>query len=99
MEYYGNYSNLEYVGGGYTTLSSPFSGISTPGQNASCSNPNHLNTSFISSADHTSGFGFMLVVDGSTSGSGQYFWKGGYNGQGFCGLTIDKVYTFSYWVK
>lgn len=99
MEYYGNYSNFEYVGGGYTTLSSPFSGISTPGQNASCLNPNLFNTSFISSADHTSGFGFMLVVDGSTLGTGQYFWKGGYNGQGFCGLTIDKVYTFSYWVK
>lgn len=99
MEYYGSYSNFEYAGGGYTTLSSPFSGVSTPGQNASCTNPIHFNTSFISSTDHSSGYGFMLVADGSTMGGGQYFWKGGYNGQGFCGLTVDKVYTFSYWVK
>lgn len=99
MEYYANYSNFEYIGGGYTTLTAPYSGTSVPGQNASCSNPKTFNNSFISSADHSSGFGKMLVVDGSTSGNGQYFWRGGYNGQGFCGLTIGSVYTFSYWVK
>lgn len=99
LDTYFSYANFEYENIGYTTLSSPFSGVSNSGQNAIVTNPNIFNTLYISSGDHTSGYGQMLVVDGSTSGNNQYFWKGGYNGQGFCGLTIGKVYTFSYWVK
>lgn len=99
MEFYGNYTNFVYIGGGYTTLNSPFSGISAPGQNANTTNPNLFNTSFISSGDLTTGNGQMLIVDGSTLSNSYYFWKGGYDGLGFCGLTIGKVYTFSYWVK
>lgn len=99
MDYYGGYANFEYMGGGYSTLNSPLSGISAPGQNANTTNPNLFNTSFISSSDHGYSFGNMLVVDGGAMGNAQYFWKGGYNGLGFCGLTTGKVYTFSYWVK
>jgi len=93
--YNSNYS----FSGGYTYLNQPLSGSSTSGQSTVCSNAVLFNSTFISSADHTSGFGDMLVVDGGASGSGQYFWKGGYGGNGFCGLTIGKEYTFSYWIK
>jgi gliding motility-associated-like protein len=98
IAYYANNSNYDYIGG-YSYLYNPLSGSSTPGQSTICSNPVLFNSTFISSSDHTNGFDDMLVVDGGTVGSGQYFWKGGYGGNGFCGLTIGKVYTFSYWIK
>lgn len=98
---YGNYANFAYSGGGYTLLTAPFSGTSAPGQNGLCINTQEFNASFIFGKDHTTTFSEMLVVDGSTNlmNNGRYFWKGGYNGQGFCGLTAGNVYTFSYWVK
>ena len=102
MEAYSGLSNFEYTGGGYTTLSDPLSGSSVAGNNAVTNNPKKFNTNFLSVADHSLGIidgGQMLVVDGGTLGSGQYFWKAGYGGNGFCGLVIGKTYTFSYWVR
>ncbi|HSD06536.1 T9SS type B sorting domain-containing protein [Flavobacterium sp.] len=94
-----NYDNYECDQGGYTRLTPFFSGISFPGQSAICSDPKYFNSSYISSNDHSGHNMDMLVVDGSTVGSGKYFWRGGFNGQGFCGLIIGNVYRFSYWIK
>ncbi len=102
MEGYNGLSNFEYKGGGYTTLSDPLLGNSIPGNNAVTNNPKNFNTGFLAVADHTIGMvdgGQMLVVDGGNLRNGQYFWKAGYGGNGFCGLAIGKTYTFSYWVR
>lgn len=102
MEGYNGLSNFEYKGGGYTTLSDPLSGNSVPGNNAVTNNPKNFNTGFLAVADHTIGMvdgGKMLVVDGGNLRNGQYFWRAGYGGNGFCGLAIGKTYTFSYWVR
>lgn len=102
MEAYSSSSNFEYSGGGYSTLSNPLPGNSVAGNNAVTNNPNKFNTAFLDVTDHTIGvdnLGKMLVVDGGTAGGGQYFWKGGYGGNGFCGLVVGKTYTFSYWVR
>lgn len=99
----GNFSgtNFDYKNGGYTSFDDPFSVNSVPGMSANTRNPLFLNSSFLPIKDHDyDGLysGTMLVVDGGTLGNAQYFWKGGYGGNGFCGLTIGKKYTFSYWV-
>lgn len=102
MEAYGSSSNFEYSVGGYSTLSNPLPGNSVAGNNAVTNNPNKFNATFLDVADHTIGvndIGKMLVVDGGTAGGGQYFWKGGYGGNGFCGLIVGKTYAFSYWVR
>ena len=84
----------------YTQLVPPFSGNTIPGNYAVTNNPQLLNTaSFISGGDHTTGSGKMLVVDATTSGGQQRFWRAGDNGGGACGLAIGTVYTFSYWIK
>ena len=84
----------------YLQLSPPFSGNTSPGNYAVTDNPKLLNTAnFIAGGDHTSGFGKMLVVDATTSGGQQRFWRAGDNGGGACGLALGTVYTFSYWIK
>ena len=83
----------------YTQLFPPFSGNTTPGNYAVTTNPQLMNTSFISGGDHTSGSGKMLVVDATTTGGQQRFWRAGDNGGGACGLAVGTVYTFSYWIK
>lgn len=97
--YHENYDNYECDQGGYTRLTPFFSGISSPGQSAICSDPKYFNSSYISSSDHSGHNMDMLVVDGSTVGSGKYFWRGGFGGQGFCGLIIGNEYRFIYWIK
>lgn len=94
-------TNYDYSVGGYVTFGFPFSGNSVPGSNANTWNPVNFNSSFLPIKDHNDGglySGSMLVVDGGNLGNAQYFWKGGSGGNGFCGLTIGKKYTFSYWV-
>ncbi len=84
----------------YNELTQPFSGNTTPGNYAVTSNPQPMNTlGFISGNDHTSGTGNMLVVDGTTTGGSQRFWRAGNNGGGVCGMTLGTTYTFSFWVK
>ena len=84
----------------YLQLSPPFSGNTSPGNYAVTDNPKLLNTAnFIAGGDHTSGSGKMLVVDATTSGGQQRFWRAGDNGGGACGLAVGTVYTFSYWIK
>lgn len=93
-------TNYNYSTGGYISFDDPFSTNSIPGYNANTTNPVNLNSGFLPIIEHSHGERFenMLVVDGGTLGNSQYFWKGGYGGNGFCGLTIGKKYTFSYWV-
>lgn len=99
----GNFAgtNFDYKNGGYISFDDPFSITSVPGMSANTNNPVNLNFDFLPTMEHTFGMrysGTMLVVDGGNLGNTQYFWKGGYGGNGFCGLTIGKKYTFSYWV-
>ncbi|WP_396140459.1 hypothetical protein, partial [Flavobacterium sp.] len=87
-------------GAGYTRITPPFSGSTNAGNWALTSNSQLLNTSsFVSSGDHTSGTGFMMVVDGNTTGGQQNFWEAGNAGGGVCGLSIGSTYTFSYWIR
>jgi hypothetical protein len=50
---------------GYTQINPP-TGSSFQGNYAITTNPQLLNSNFISGGDHTTGFGRMLVVDGNT---------------------------------
>lgn len=84
----------------YNAITPPFSGTTSPGNYAVTTNPQPMNTNFfISGGDHTTGSGNMLVVDGTTTGGAQRFWRAGNNGGGICGLTVGVTYTFSYWIK
>lgn len=84
----------------YNSISFPFSGNTSPGNYAVTTNPQPMNVDFfISGGDHTSGTGNMLVVDATTTGGSQRFWRAGNNGGGVCGLTVGVTYTFSYWIK
>lgn len=84
----------------YNAITPPFSGTTSPGNYAVTTNPQPLNTNFfISGGDHTSGSGNMLIVDATTTGGSQRFWRAGNNGGGICGLTVGVTYTFSYWIK
>lgn len=84
----------------YNNISAPFSGITSPGNYAITTNPQPMNTNFfISGGDHTTGTGNMLVVDATSTGGAQRFWRAGNNGGGICGLTVGATYTFSYWIK
>ena len=75
------------------------SGVSNTGDYAIITNPQPMNTSFfISGTDH-SGTGKALVVDGTTVGGQQRFWKAGNAGGGVGPLTIGQSYKFSYWIK
>ncbi len=87
-------------GQGYNQLTPPYSGSTSAGNYAFVSNPQTLNTlSFLSTGDHTSGAGIMMVVDGTTTGGQQRFWKAGNNGGGICNLVVGQTYTFSYWIR
>ena len=87
-------------GAGYTRLTPPFSGSTNAGNWALTKNPQLFNTSsFVSTGDHTSGTGFMMVVDGNTTGGQQNFWEAGNAGGGVCGLSTGSTYTFSYWIR
>jgi gliding motility-associated-like protein len=74
-------------------------GNSNPGDYAIIPNPQPMNTAyFLSGTDH-SGTGKMIVIDGTTSGGNQRFWKAGSSGGGVGPLTVGQTYTFSYWIK
>jgi len=87
-------------GNGYNLLSPPYSGSSSAGNYAFVNNPQTINTQFFQSfGDHTSGSGLMMVIDGTTTGGQQRFWKAGNNGGGVCNLVVGQTYTFSYWIR
>ena len=75
------------------------SGSSNAGDYAIVANPQLVNNAFfISGTDH-SGLGKTMVIDGTTVGGQQRFWKAGNTGGGVGPLTIGLTYTFSYWIK
>ncbi|MFN3753916.1 beta strand repeat-containing protein, partial [Flavobacterium sp.] len=87
-------------GAGYVRIFPPFSGTTNTGNWALTTDPFPMNTaSFVTSGDHTSGSGFMMIVDGNTTGGQQNFWEAGNGGGGVCGLTAGTTYTFSYWIR
>ncbi|WP_187661273.1 beta strand repeat-containing protein, partial [Flavobacterium buctense] len=87
-------------GAGYVRIFPPFSGTTNTGNWALTTDPFPMNTaSFVTSGDHTSGSGFMMIVDGNTTGGLQNFWEAGNGGSGVCGLTAGTTYTFSYWIR
>ena len=84
----------------YKALTDLTSVTVTTSSTASTLNADVLNSiNLISGADHTTGNGKMLVVNGNTTAKNQIFYRAGINGNGVCGLTIGKTYTFSYWIK
>lgn len=97
----GNGIGFQINGSGYNLISAPFSGNTSSGNYAFTTDPKPMNTAnFITSQDHTSGAGnLMMVIDGNTTGGGQRFWKAGNNGGGICGLKLGITYTFSYWIQ
>jgi hypothetical protein len=84
-------------GAGYTQINPP-TGSSTSGNYAITTNPQLLNSNFISGGDHTTGFGMMLVVDGNTVPNSR-LWSCTSTGGALTGFTAGSVYTFSYWIK
>ena len=82
---------------GYTQINPP-NGSSSPGNFALTTNPQLLNSNFISGGDHTTGFGKMLVVDGNTT-AGARLWSCTSTGGALTGFTVGATYTFSYWIK
>lgn len=97
---YGNFQGP--IGTGYNvtnyTIINPVNGTSTPGKYGLTTNPNLMNSTYISGGDHTTGSGKMMVIDGSTSGF-QFFWTTGSCGCPISGFTVGETYTFSFWVK
>jgi len=83
----------------YTLLTPPYAGNMSEGQCAITTNPANANTGFISSVDHTSGSGNMLVVNTSSNIGQLMFWKTLPGAAGICGLTPGTKYSFSYWIK
>lgn len=87
-------------GAGYNYLAPPYSGSTSAGNYAFTTNPQELNNQFfVSCSDHTSGSGIMMIIDGTTTGGQQRFWKAGDNGGGICNLSIGQQYSFSYWIR
>lgn len=82
---------------GYTQIN-PTTGSSTSGNYAITTNPQLLNSSFISGGDHTTGTGKMLIVDGNTT-AGSRLWSCTSTGGALTGFTAGLTYTFSYWIK
>ncbi len=82
---------------GYTQIN-PTTGSSTAGNYAITTNPQLLNSNFISGGDHTTGFGRMLVVDGNTVPNSR-LWSSTSTGGALTGFTAGNTYTFSYWIK
>lgn len=100
FEYGGSGYGFITDGLGYNLLSPPYSGFSAPGNYAYTSNSQSVNSlTFLSSGDHTSGSGLMMVVDGNTIGTQERFWKAGNFGEGICNLIVGQTYTFSYWIR
>jgi gliding motility-associated-like protein len=86
-------------GNGYTLVSPPFAGTTSPGNYTVTPQPELVNAAFfLPINDHTSGNGNMLVVDGGTVGGNQPFWQAGSNGGGVCGLTPGNDYLLNYWL-
>lgn len=95
--------NLEAGGSGtgftvrdYTLSTTPDTSI--PGNYAWTNNPNTLDNSFISSGDHTTGSGKMLVYNGA-SVPNKFVWTLSGNMAPILGFVIGRTYTFSYWIK
>ncbi|HMO63572.1 MAG TPA: hypothetical protein PKC39_14995, partial [Ferruginibacter sp.] len=86
------------VQGPYNFLTT-LTGTSNPGDCAVTTNPALVNTTFFTASTDRSGSGNMLVVDGTTTGGQQRFWKAGGNGGGVGPLIVGTTYTFSYWIK
>jgi gliding motility-associated-like protein len=84
-------------GAGYTQINPP-TGSSSPGNYAITTNPQLLNSNFISGGDHTTGTGNMLVVDGNTVPNSR-LWSSTSTGGALTGFTAGSTYTFSYWIK
>jgi gliding motility-associated-like protein len=84
-------------GAGYTNINPP-TGSSFQGNYAITTNPQLLNSNFISGGDHTTGTGRMLVVDGNTVPNSR-LWSSTSTGGALTGFTAGSVYTFSYWIK
>lgn len=82
---------------GYTQINPP-TGSSFQGNYAITTNPQLLNSNFISGGDHTTGSGRMLVVDGNTVPNSR-LWSSTSTGGALTGFTAGSVYTFSYWIK
>ena len=100
FEYGGPGVGFTIDGSGYNLLSAPYSGTTSSGNYAFVDNPQTINNQFfLSSGDHTSGNGIMMVIDGTTTGGQQRFWKAGNNGGGICNLIVGETYTFSYWIR
>jgi gliding motility-associated-like protein len=100
FEYGGSGVGFVIDGAGYNLLSPPYTGSSSAGNYAFVTNPQTINSQFfVSSGDHTTGTGKMLVIDGNSTGGQQRFWKAGNNGGGICNLTVGQTYTFSYWIR
>ena len=93
----GNSIGFLINGAGYLPINPP-TGSSSPGNYAITTNPQLLNSNFISGVDHTSGTGKMLVVDGNTTPGGR-LWSCTSNGGALTGFTAGTKYTFSYWIK
>lgn len=84
----------------YNNINPPYSGTTSPGNYSVTNNPQPMNTAFfISGGDHTTGTGNMLVVDATSTGGQQRFWRAGNNGEGICNLTPGANYSFHYWIK
>lgn len=86
-------------GSGYNLISPPFSGNTNAGDYAFVTNPNSIAPYFASTGDHTTGSGKMMVIDGTTNGGQQRFWKAGNNGGGVCNLVVGQTYSFKYWIR
>lgn len=82
---------------GYTQIN-PTTGSSTSGNYAFTTNPQLLNSTFISGGDHTTGSGKMLVVDGNTVPNSR-LWSCTSTGGALTGFIAGTTYTFSYWIK
>jgi gliding motility-associated-like protein len=99
FEFGGSGDGFKVDGQGYIYLPPPFSKNTIPGHYTFVTNPKDVADYFVSTPDHTSGKGRMMVIDGTNVGGDQRFWKAGDNGGGVCNLTIGRVHTFSYWIK
>ncbi|MFN5183912.1 MAG: gliding motility-associated C-terminal domain-containing protein [Bacteroidota bacterium] len=100
FEYGGPGLGFVVNGQGYNLVSPPYSGSTSSGNYAFVTNPQIFNNSFfVSSGDHTTGTGKMMVIDGTTTGGNQRFWEAGNTGGGVCNLVVGQTYTFSYWIR
>ena len=93
----GNAIGFLINGAGYTQINPP-TGSSFQGNYAITTNPQLLNSNFISGGDHTTGSGMMLVVDGNTVPNSR-LWSCTSTGGALTGFTAGSTYTFSYWIK